>query len=286
MTVMNKEVIITRGLPASGKSFWARQQQELYPGKYKVVCKDDLRSMMDDGRYTSKNESFIIKVRNDLILKFLDAGYSVIVSDTNLNPSHELDIRKLVDDKVQVKIQDFTNVPLEVCIERDLKRMASVGESVIRSMYMKFLHEYPKFDRNIKLPKAILCDLDGTLAHHIDRDPYDFHRAGEDAVCEPVQGIARRYLDTHKVIFMSGRDDSSYEITKNWIIYKASLPCEFLFMRKTGDQRKDSIVKRELYDLNVKDKYNVEFVLDDRSQVVDMWRSLGLTTLQCQYGDF
>ena len=57
-------------------------------------------------------------------------------------------------------------------------------------------------------------------------------------------------------------------------------------MRKTGDNRKDAIVKREIYETHIKDKYQVDYVLYDRNQVVEMWRSLGLTCLQVADGDF
>jgi len=57
-------------------------------------------------------------------------------------------------------------------------------------------------------------------------------------------------------------------------------------MREAQDTRKDSIVKQELYQKYVQDKYNVSFILDDRQQVVDMWRSFGLTVFQVAEGDF
>jgi hypothetical protein len=57
-------------------------------------------------------------------------------------------------------------------------------------------------------------------------------------------------------------------------------------MRKSGDYRKDYEVKKEIYETYIKDKFNVLCVLDDRQSVVDMWRSLGLTCLQVNYGDF
>lgn len=57
-------------------------------------------------------------------------------------------------------------------------------------------------------------------------------------------------------------------------------------MRPEGDIRKDSIVKRELFEKYVRPYYNIEFVLDDRNQVVEMWRSLGLKCLQVAEGDF
>ena len=59
-----------------------------------------------------------------------------------------------------------------------------------------------------------------------------------------------------------------------------------LFMRPTGDTRKDSILKKEIYDNHIKGKYNVKYVLDDRDSVVEMWREQGLTCLQVAPGDF
>ena len=59
-----------------------------------------------------------------------------------------------------------------------------------------------------------------------------------------------------------------------------------LLMRKDNDDRKDSIVKKEIYDNEILGKYNVLFVLDDRDQVVKLWRSLGLVCLQVANGDF
>ena len=58
-------------------------------------------------------------------------------------------------------------------------------------------------------------------------------------------------------------------------------------MRKTDDFRQDSIVKKELFDQYIKDKYFVEYWLDDRDQVVKMVREeLGLLCLQVYYGNF
>lgn len=59
-----------------------------------------------------------------------------------------------------------------------------------------------------------------------------------------------------------------------------------LLMRPEGDIRKDSIVKREIFENYIRDYYNIQFVLDDRNQVVEMWRSLGLKCLQVAEGDF
>jgi hypothetical protein len=58
-------------------------------------------------------------------------------------------------------------------------------------------------------------------------------------------------------------------------------------MRKTGDMRKDSLVKEEIYNSNIAPNYNVFLILDDRDQVIDLWRNkLGLTAFQVAYGNF
>ena len=57
-------------------------------------------------------------------------------------------------------------------------------------------------------------------------------------------------------------------------------------MRKTKDFRSDSIIKTEIYNEFIKDKYFVDLVLDDRDSVVKTWRDLGLLCLQVYYGDF
>ena len=56
-------------------------------------------------------------------------------------------------------------------------------------------------------------------------------------------------------------------------------------MRQDGDFRRDDIVKQEILDKYI-DKDRVLFVLDDRDQVVDMWRRNGLTCFQVAEGDF
>jgi hypothetical protein len=64
------------------------------------------------------------------------------------------------------------------------------------------------------------------------------------------------------------------------------LPYEGLFMRPAGDTRKDSIVKREIFDAEIAHRWRVIGVFDDRRQVVRMWRALGLTVFQVAEGDF
>ena len=140
------EVILTRGLPASGKSTWAKAQLDAHPGRCKRVNKDDLQAMLDNGRWNKQNEKLVLQVRDNIIRASLERGCHVIMDDTNLSPRHERRIRQLVaefnkehGESHEVCIRDFTDVPLETCIERDAKRDRPVGEKVIRGMYRQFL---------------------------------------------------------------------------------------------------------------------------------------------------
>jgi hypothetical protein len=84
---------------------------------------------------------------------------------------------------------------------------------------------------------------------------------------------------------VSGRTDDCQPQTEKWL-QQYEVNYASLYMRKTGDMRKDSIMKDEIYRQHIEGKYNVKFVLDDRQQVVDMWRGLGLTVFQVDEGDF
>jgi predicted kinase len=284
-----KKVLIYRGLPASGKSTAAKKLLDENPGRYKRINKDDLRAMLDNSHFSGGNEKFVLKVRDMLILQALEAGKHVIIDDTNINPKHVQRITDLVKGHAEVELVDFMHVDVETCIARDLTRPNSVGERVIRRMWKEYQGFNPsKIQQNPELPRAILCDLDGTLCLLNGRSPYDASTCEHDILNQPVADIITRFQATgHKIIFLSGREDQYREPTERFL--RKHLGEEFpylLLMRKTADKRKDAIVKQEILEREILPCWYVDFVLDDRNQVVDMWRGLGLTCLQVDYGDF
>ncbi|GBO53918.1 hypothetical protein APA_1866 [Pseudanabaena sp. lw0831] len=278
-------VYFTIGLPASGKSTWAKAKVDKSPNGIKRVNKDELRAMLDNSYFSKGNEKFVLNIQDQIIKAALEEGKHVIIDNTHLAPKHEARIRELIKGLAVLEIVDFRHVTLETCIERDLKRFNSVGEKVIRDMYNQFIAppRSPKPARNPDLPDAIICDLDGTLALIGDRSPYDGASCEKDLVNEPVRSILQ--TSGKAIVFVSGREDKSKPQTLAWL-EKHGISFDSLHMRKSGDMRKDSIVKKEIYDEFILDKYNVAFVLDDRDQVVRVWRDLGLTCLQVDYGDF
>lgn len=280
------QIIMTKGLPASGKTTWAKKMIEAFPGMYKRINKDDLRAMLDAGIWSGKNENFVLQIRNLFINEALYSGYDVIVDDTNLHPKHEEDLRNLATKYgADFIIQDFTGVPLSTCIERDSKRENSVGRNVILQMYNQFLKKEYKQPKD--KPHCIICDLDGTLAL-FDGNPYD-RDFSQDKVNPAVHEVIKSVQSKEilNVIILSGRTDKAESETREWLnkLFSNSNLYE-LHMRKEGDNRKDAIVKQEMFEEFVKDKYQVDFVLDDRNQVVDLWRGMGLTCFQVNYGDF
>jgi len=135
---------------------------------------------------------------------------------------------------------------------------------------------------------AIMCDLDGTISLLNGRNPYKAETCNEDLVNEPVAKLVdAMYLKGYAIIFLSGREDKYRPQTEEFLSKAVECDNYLLFMRATGDYRKDSIVKRELFINNVQSKWNVLFALDDRQQVVDMWRDeCELTCFQVAKGDF
>jgi predicted kinase len=292
-------VTICKGLPASGKSTWAKNKASKSNGHTKRVNKDDLRAMLDGGKWSKSNEKYILKTRNSLIRSILIEGRNVIVDDTNLLEKHTSDIKQIakeisttINRDIAVGIMDFTDVDPIECIRRDNARANGVGHKVIMDMYNKYLKpkeeavKPPKY--NSELPDCIICDVDGTLADNSWRNPFDASEADKDKLIKSMAIILDMYYydNDAKVILFSGRDESFRTPTTKFL-EKYNVSYNRLYLRAANDTRKDSIVKREMYEEHIKNKYNVLCVFDDRNQVVDMWRKeLGLPCHQVNYGDF
>lgn len=272
---MIKRVVVLKGLPASGKSTWAKEQVDANPGKYKRISKDDLRAAFDNGKYSKGNEKFILKARDALILLALQEGYHPIIDDTNLHPKHIDTITELVRGLATVEIKDFTDVSLEECIARDKKRPNYVGEQVIRRMYRDFLQTAPTLPvYDYKLPNALLCDIDGTLAL-FDRKTVSAYSRDftKDTVNRAVRMVLHHSNTT--IFLLTGRQEKDKEQTELWL-NTHDIPYYHLYMRQTDDQRSDYIIKKEMYHEHIRGKYNILMAIDDRLQVCRLWHELGL----------
>jgi hypothetical protein len=144
--------------------------------------------------------------------------------------------------------------------------------------------EPPVYDPS--LPVARIFDIDGTLALMDGRrSPYNTELCEGDSVNEPVRELLNSIRQPRCIILCSGREDRFRPHTERWLRAN-EIEYNHLFMRATGDTRRDDIVKKEIYENNIRGKFWIAWVVDDRARVVAAWRSLGLTVFQCAEGDF
>jgi hypothetical protein len=166
-----------------------------------------------------------------------------------------------------------------------------------------------------EMKNVIICDLDGTLANcdhrrhlvekfHPDgtknrhRDYEAFYLAcGEDSVHEAVHKLLVNMCGwnmnyeyrQYEVVFVTGRPERTRALTERWLESNTDCPAFGyglqLYMRPDGDTRPDYVVKQEILDTKL-DKDRILLCLDDRQQVVDMWRTNGLVCMQVAKGDF
>ena len=140
---MNK-LIICRGIPASGKTFWAKQWVLKDPEHRVRINQDGIRLML--GKYWVPNrEPLVQHIQKEALIEALDRGYDIVVDNTNLNKKVLDNYRVLViaHGNHAIEYKDFFDTPLSVCIERDKNRDLQVTEKVIRNFYNNYKNIYP-----------------------------------------------------------------------------------------------------------------------------------------------
>lgn len=312
------KLIITRGLPASGKSTRAREWVAEDPVRRARVNRDDMRRMAHDSLYIQQSEDTvgteraIQAMRDAIITSLLKRNIDVVCDDTNLPQRAARDLRRLaILAGAEFEVWDMTDVTLETCLYRNTTRSARefVPEDRIQEMWDKFVRplkgkpfpfpeEPTSADSDAEVvpyvpvpgaPRAVMVDVDGTIALMVGRSPYDATRVHEDQPNQPVIEAVKLFIAArYQVIFCSGRSDECFAETVAWISKEfPELGNDIiLWMRKAGDGRKDSIVKSELFDQHIRNRWDVRYVFDDRDQVVDMWRDMGLVVFQVAAGKF
>ena len=140
---MNK-LIITRGIPASGKSTWAKKWVLEDPEHRVRINQDDIRLML--GKYwVPSREKLVQHIQKEALIEALEWGYDIVIDNTNLNKKMLDFYRALVIDHGNnaIEYKDFFDTPLSICIERDKNRNLQVTEKVIRNFYNNYKDIYP-----------------------------------------------------------------------------------------------------------------------------------------------
>ena len=149
----------------------------------------------------------------------------------------------------------------------------------------------------LKPSKVVLFDIDGTLADiehrrvHLDESNPDwraFNAAmGEDTPNQPIVSLYLALWSNPQFdpILVTGRSEDFRKLTEQWLTWN-EIPFSRMLMRKSKDFRADHIIKEEILNKLLAEGLDIQFTVDDRQQVVDMWRRRGITCLQCDVGDF
>ena len=295
-----KKAFITVGASASGKTTWAQEfvYAQLQEGKkFTIIERDRIRANIlvaknktqaGDGivwaKWNWKWEKDVTTIAESMLAAATAdpelAG--VIFADTNLNADRRAALVKSLTALGYEVEEKFFDVTWKEAVKRDTARKNGVGVSVLAEQFARLQKAtVPQYVPDTKKPRAVIVDVDGTLANMAGRSAFAWDKVGEDTVDEEVRDVIRGLSDAgYTVIVMSGRDSVCRELTEEWL-KRADVPYKALFMRPVGDMRSDDLIKGELFWANVANKYNVKLVIDDRPQVCRYWRSIGLKVLQC-----
>ena len=281
---MVQKLLVLKGLPASGKSTYARNLLKKYPGQWVRTNKDDIRAMVLGGKWSRKKEALVEAMESSMIIEALHGGYSVVVDNTHLGGKHIMRYESILAqndfDNVEMEVnEEFLAVPPEECIKRDLARANSVGADVIWRMYWHHVAKLEVPETNSHKKDAIIVDLDGTLAEMNGRSPFQWDKVDTDFVRSHIRTIVHLYKSKcYQIIVLSGRDGSCRELTEQWLATHA-IDYDVLLMREADDCRKDYIIKGEIYERDIAPNYNVWLVIDDRPQVLREWVRRGLPVI-------
>ncbi|MDR1455086.1 MAG: AAA family ATPase [Tannerella sp.] len=301
----NTQILLLIGAPGSGKSTFAKyfiRTEE----NWMRLCRDDFRMMNFNDSLLSKNEEILLSEMLDAAAEaLLRKKCNVLIDSTHCRAKYLNHYIEKFNTLADISFKVF-ECGAEELIARCEKRQAETGRSVPAHIIRRFVRELEHlkttFDfsprprrqapctaqkQDPALPEAIICDLDGTLALLGNRNPYDASKSDNDYLNEAVASVLKAFsANGYHILLLSGREEIFRDPTVRFL-EKFAVPYQQLWMRKAKDYRRDAIIKREIFDLEISGKYHIEFVLDDRDQVVEMWRrELHLNCFQVNYGNF
>ena len=301
----NLQILILVGAPGSGKSTFAKYFLRTEEN-WMRLCRDDFRVMhFATGNMSNHEEQLIAEMIDASIETLLSRRSNVLIDATHCRRKYIDHYIERFNHQADISFKVF-DVDAATLAERCEKRFLSTGKLIPVATLKKFVTELEalkkEFDfsprpkitahesvahQDTSLPKAIICDLDGTLALMRDRNPYDATHCDEDDLNDPVASVLKSfYGNGYRILLVSGREEHFRQPTVRFL-EKYNISFHQLWMRPTKDFRKDAVIKKEIFDAEIAGKYFIEFVLDDRNQVVEMWRKeLKLPCFQVNYGNF
>ena len=296
------KILVLQGVPASGKSTFARSLV-LKDKSYVIVSRDAIREARGE-YWIPEHEDYISDIEEFEIRSAIKHNLNPIIDATNLNPKTIAKWKNLAEElNVNIEFKMF-EIDFTTALERDSKRERSVGKKVLERFFRDYfpnqLKAYYTDDRlkepfypyNDEKEDCIIVDLDGTVCLHNGRSPYDLTRISEDIPNYPLVRFLQELICNKHIIFLSGREgtDQCRQDTINWLtenICSSDFGYKWeLLMRDKNNFEPDEIIKERIFHKEIEPKYSVLAIFDDRDKVVKMWRSLGLLCNQVYWGNF
>lgn len=143
-------------------------------------------------------------------------------------------------------------------------------------------------------PKAVVFDIDGTLADYTHRAEHlvppnrdmavYFSKMGDDPpITAVVALLIEAYGNGYKVVLVTGRPEQYYKTTFRWLTSQ-NIPFDALFLRPRDDWRPGVDVRRDIYKTSIEPHYNVLYAADDNPKMITLWQELGVKSLMVGNG--
>lgn len=144
-------------------------------------------------------------------------------------------------------------------------------------------------DIEVQFPNCVIVDIDGTLSdtthrqHYLEGKKKDwpgfFAAMSADPPHDYVVQLVAHISENNSVILCTGRPSNYMTPTQDWLDANG-VEFDYLMMRRSGDNTADAIVKLAMLEHIRKCGVQVRFSIDDRPEVVKMWRANGVPCFQ------
>lgn len=291
----DQTLVITRGLPGSGTTEWAKDWVDEDPTWRIRVSRFDIARQIFNAYPWNLSEqqlSTVSHMQHSMVNGALKAKLSVVVEDPNNLEAQTIREWMSLADRYKVK---FENKDFEMPFDTAYKSTI-YPQDAFRKFYnftvkgkLQPMPEKPEVQHldataqtyvpDESLPTAYIFDLDGTLFRMIGRSPFAYHRVLEDEVIHNVARVAKiLHNNGDEIIFMTGREDSCRDLSIQALKGAGFDTVDHIYMRPTGDKdTPDQDLKLQLFNDHVRNRFNVVGVYDDRRKVCKMWEEIGLT---------
>lgn len=303
-----KKLILTRGIPGSGKSTWAKAWVAEDPEHRVRFNWDDMRNMMGPYWVPSRepiNKHMLWAAVN--MAAYCTRPYDIIIDNMNLNPKDWKQYEDWITTYNQslnaeetgtqyvLEFKDFFT-PVDECIRRDAMRSNPIGEKTIKDIWRRYRHFIQTtavenyvdnlITTDLTKPYCVVIDMDSTMCFNLSKRPW-YGEGSTEAMIDDVPNygvceIVRTLMGKFPIIVATGRDKTQEEVTVKWLQNQGITPTECYF-RVPGDFRVGSEIKKEQI-TSILSKYNILAIFEDCEPIVKMYRDMGLTVLQPNKG--